>query len=330
MSVGYYHGLLSDTERIDSVRKAIGEVVTPADDVLEIGTGLGTYALFAAQAGAHCVWAMDGSPIIHVADTIAKINGYGDTIRCVRGWAPELDLPKRVQVLIFEDFASRLLDTRTYRMLRDSIAKYLEPGGRMIPATGTVLAAPVSSKEVRQALFPLDGLEGPFEIDWSPSYSYMQNAPSHHWLPEAAIAAEPQELYGVDFPSLPDPANMGGTFVWEVEPGSTIHGLVLWFELGLQGGGQISNRPAPRSGPWGQTVLPLDPPIIIDESAQLSASITVDAAPDGAPGWLGWTATSGDQTSRGHEFAAAPAALEDLMGTSEPSLTSRPPETETL
>ena len=319
MSVSYYHGLLVDSKRIRAFEQAINHVVGPESDVLEIGTGLGTYALFAARAGARCVWAMDGSPILHVAETIAKVNGHQDRIFCLRGWAPEVDLPAPVNVLIFEDFASRLFDTRMYRLVRDSIAKYLVPGGQMIPGGARVFVAPVSSPEVRKTLFPLDGLEGEYDIDWSPSLAYMQNAPTQVWLPEPALAAGEQLLYDVRFPELPAPSDMSGSFMWNLPPGTGVHGIALWFELDLAGGSVISNRPSPDTGPWGQTVFPLDPPVVVGDSGLLNAEISVDTTDDGAPGWFGWKAASDGATSRGHEFAAAPAALDDLMGSERPS-----------
>ncbi len=333
MSVGYYHGLLADAHRIESFRRAIDIYVGPNDEVLEIGTGLGTYAIFAAQAGAACVWAIDGGPILHVADTIAQVNGFSDRIKCLRGWAPDIDIPNPVQVLIFEDFASRLLDTRTYRMLRDSIKKYLEPGGRMVPSHATVLAAPLSSPEVRKALFPLDGLETAFDIDWSASYEYMRNAPSHHRLPSESVAGKPQTVYTVNFPTLPTPQEMGRTLTWELQPGTEVHALGMWFDLELAGGGSITNEPAPRTGPWGQMALPLDPPVVVDTSGIFETTIGADATQDGAPGWLTWSARSGDSASKGHEFAAAPAALDDILGHVPGSegeiLTSRRNPTET-
>ena len=63
----YYRDLLKQSERIEVFREAIAAVVLPGDSLIEIGSGLGTFAFFAADAGAANVWAVDGDPIIHVA-----------------------------------------------------------------------------------------------------------------------------------------------------------------------------------------------------------------------------------------------------------------------
>jgi len=57
----------------------------PGDKVLEVGTGLGTYAFFAAQAGAGHVWAVDRDPVIHAAAMVCKTNGLHDRITFLRG-----------------------------------------------------------------------------------------------------------------------------------------------------------------------------------------------------------------------------------------------------
>ena len=71
--------------------------------MVEIGAGLGTYAFFAAEAGAGKVWAVEGGDVINVAKTLARVNGFAEQVEFVRGWFPGVALPKSVDVLIFED-----------------------------------------------------------------------------------------------------------------------------------------------------------------------------------------------------------------------------------
>ena len=55
MSLDFYIGMLSDHRRIDGFRRGLASAVEPGDNVLEVGTGLGTYAFFAVEAGAALV-----------------------------------------------------------------------------------------------------------------------------------------------------------------------------------------------------------------------------------------------------------------------------------
>ena len=86
-SMQYYRDLLAQTERIEAFQSAIARGVRPGDYVLDVGTGLGTFAFFAADAGAAQVWGVDGDPIVHVARTIGLANGYDDRVRFSPGLA---------------------------------------------------------------------------------------------------------------------------------------------------------------------------------------------------------------------------------------------------
>jgi protein arginine N-methyltransferase 3 len=114
VSLGFYTGILADQRRIDGVREGLAQAVHPGDKVLEVGTGLGTFAFFAVQAGADHVWAVDRDPVIHVAEMLAKTNGLHDRITFLRGEMSEIALPDQVDLLVFEDFAVRLLDDRMW------------------------------------------------------------------------------------------------------------------------------------------------------------------------------------------------------------------------
>jgi type I protein arginine methyltransferase len=53
--------------------------------VLDVGCGTGILSMFAAQAGARHVYAVDCSSILDQAKEIVKINGFSDRITCIKG-----------------------------------------------------------------------------------------------------------------------------------------------------------------------------------------------------------------------------------------------------
>ena len=124
--MNYYRELLRQSSRIEPFRRAIHSAVGPDDRVLEVGAGLGTYSFFAADAGAARVWAVEGEPIVHVAETVAKLNGYAGKVEFVRGWIPDVPLPERATVLIYEDFPARLLDAPTFYRIKVNSATWHE------------------------------------------------------------------------------------------------------------------------------------------------------------------------------------------------------------
>ncbi len=201
--------------------------------MLEVGTGLGTFSFFAADAGAGRVWAVETEPIVHVAETIAKLNGYDGRIEFMRGSVPGIELPERADILIFEDFPVRLVDAQTLRFLQCMHRDYLQPGAKVLPCRGRTFLAPVSSQElVHQVTTIGNADDNAYGIDWACSKEYLANTPLHLNVAKEALVGDPQETGEVRFDGMPEiepSAEVNWTMTRDVE----IHGLAYWFDLEL-------------------------------------------------------------------------------------------------
>ncbi|HSR42790.1 MAG TPA: hypothetical protein VLL48_11475, partial [Longimicrobiales bacterium] len=282
----------------------------------------GTFAHFAARAGAGRVWAVDPDPVVHAARTVARANGADDRIEFLRGRIPEVELPEPIDVLVFEDLPSRLLDDRTFRLLDRVAGALLAPDARTVPRGARLRLAPVRSAVLRSRLFPLDreddrSVDEAYGIDWGAVRPYLANQPRGEFLPSDALPAE--AAAGPHLALIPPPRaeELAVEGRWVLPEGGPVHALALWFELEVSVGLWISNGPGPDTQPWGQVVLPLDPPLAVPENGTVEARVAPEAFPDGAPGWLAWAASSEGGEAKGHEFAAYPASLEDLYSGGE-------------
>jgi len=316
--VNYYRELLRQRERIEPFRSAIHAVVGPEDRVLEVGTGVGTYSFFAADAGAARVWAVEGDPVVHVAETIAKLNGYTDRIEFVRGWIPEVVLPERATTLIFEDFPPRLLDARTHRLLTKLRDRYLTPDARILPSGARLFAAPVKADSgLASPLLPLgEEDESAYGLDWSPTREYVANTAHHLGIPPDATCDPPAVMATLAFDQVPSVEQIGGTASWEVEQDTEISGIAYWFDLLLTPDIRICNAPGALPGSWRQLFLPLDPFLRASAGESIEVGVRPESLRDGAPGWLSWWARAGENEVRGHEFASLPASVADLYAES--------------
>lgn len=326
MSVPYYRGLLAQSARIEAFRRAIEATVRPGDRVLDLGTGLGTYAFFAARAGAARVYAVDGEPIVHVARAVAEANGLRDRVEFFRGRIPDLALPTPVDVVVFEDFPTRLLEPRVFLLYRDLHRGILAPDARAVPAGARVFLAPVRSPRIARLIAPLGMSERAYDIDWRPSREYAAAAPQQVDVGPAELAAPPAPVVDLALDAPLPAGGLTGSGSWTLEVGGPVHALLLWFDLELAPGIVLSNAPGAEPRSWGQLLLPLDPPLDVDAGAVLRGAIETPPGTGGTPGWLGWHASAGGRTVRGNEFAAIPAALDDLLALSpdgRPTLTSR-------
>lgn len=302
----YYWGLLADKQRIEAFRRGIMQAVRPDDRVLEVGAGLGTYSFFAADAGARQVWGVEGDPIINVARAISRLNGYGDRVEFIDGWIPDVALPGRADVLIFEDFPIRFLEPRTHRLLQRVYDDYLVEGARVLPCAARLSVAPVLESPNTFG-FPADT----YGIDWSPCLEYLANTPMSVRIDPACLAAEPSIIANVPLKPAPDPAAMRGEATWTLSDEVTITGLAYWFDLEVVPGEWISNGPGAESS-WGHLFLPLEEPLVTTPGAEIQAVVGPETAADGLPGWLRWEVSTPTTSSVGHQFKSAPASASDL------------------
>lgn len=306
--VGYYRALLAETPRIEAFRRAITHAVSPGDTVLDLGCGLGTFAFFAADAGASRVWAVDGSPIVHVAREVSRDNGYGARVTFLRGWLPTIRLAQKANVILFEDFPARLLDAASFRTLGAVRQRFAAPRAIWIPAAAELFMAPVGG-----AAIPRDGAgDLRYGIEWKASKEYAKHEPQAVNLPNAALLAPPARIGRVRFGGSITAQDLGGEARFRLSAGGTIHGLAFWFDLELAEGVRLSNAPGVRPGSWGHLFLPLEDPPVGYAGDRIRAAVRPHPFPDGAPGWLTWEVHFGESIRRGYELASVPASWDDL------------------
>ncbi len=310
----YYADLLGGSSRIEAFRAAIRAVVRPGDRVLDLGTGLGTYAFLAARAGASKVWAVERDPIAHVAETLAAANGLADRVEVLRGDAEVMELPERIDVLLFEDFPTSLLDAKTHVILRRA-QEVLVREGRMIPRAAHLCVAPVQSEDVHRQIFPIPAEEseaGWLDLDWGSLRPLLANHPRRRSLPPALLLAPPLRSARLLLRPLPDPEELRVEGAWDATTSGTVHALALWFDLEIADGVHLSNEPRARPEPWGQTILPLDPPLRVAEPSRIEAAVWRERLPSGAPGWVAWEVTCGREARGGHEFGGLTLGVEEV------------------
>ena len=79
-----------DAVRIGAYERAIREIVRPGDVVVDLASGTGILGLLACRAGARRVYAVEVTPLAHLARELAESNGLTDRITVIRGRAADV------------------------------------------------------------------------------------------------------------------------------------------------------------------------------------------------------------------------------------------------
>ena len=102
--------MLRDDVRTRAFRDALRAVVRPGDVVLDVGAGTGILCLFAAQAGAARVYAVERTSIARTARALVARNGFSDRIHILNDDIERVSLPERVDVIVSEWLGTLAVD----------------------------------------------------------------------------------------------------------------------------------------------------------------------------------------------------------------------------
>lgn len=119
--------------------------------VLDVGTGSGVLSIWAAQAGAAKVYAVEYTDIAKHARNLVASNGLSDIVEVIQSSAEDLELPCKVDIIISEWMGYFLLRESMVDSLIRARNKWMKPDGAMFPSHATMYLAPVSYEEDRLA-----------------------------------------------------------------------------------------------------------------------------------------------------------------------------------
>ncbi|NIN72708.1 MAG: methyltransferase domain-containing protein [Gemmatimonadetes bacterium] len=321
-TLDYLH-FLADAPRVDAFRRAIEAAVEPGQLVLDLGTGIGTYAMFAARAGCR-VLAVEDDPVIDVARGLAADNGLADRITFLAGRTERLEPPELADLVVFEDLAPYLYHSETAEILLDVRARWLRPGATSIPRSIRLFAAPVCCPDTYRALTPWPD-DAAYGLDIQRFSSELLNRlHAAAWGPDILLG-EPVEVARVE-PLALDPFGLDRELRWPVWKSGTLHGIGLWMDLDLADGVLYSNAPSGRSSGWDQQLLPLVEPLEVEAGEEVSGRIITLGPSPRRPEWWSWRVTARSGRREGNTFrgtSLSSSRLRDARLDGRPRLTAR-------
>jgi SAM-dependent methyltransferase len=264
-SMNYYDStfmqrlMVDDQTRTQAFARAIAGAVKPGMVVLDVGAGSGILSLFAAQAGAARVYAVERAPgAAAMARLMVADNGFEQVIRVVEGEAEAVWLPERADLLVSEWLGAYGIDENMLAPVLAVRDRWLKPGGAMIPSRVGAWIAPVDHPAGAQALRYSVSAYG-LNLAALDPFDRQQAV----WLPQGlereCLRTEPQELWNMDCTTLPvEEARRPHAAELEFTLDGAANALAVWFEAEMGDGSRLSNGPGQPRTHWGMLLFPIE------------------------------------------------------------------------
>jgi protein arginine N-methyltransferase 1 len=253
MSIADHQRMVADRIRVEAYRQAIHARVKPGDVVVDVGSGTGLLAVFAAEAGARRVYGIEWGSIQATAQQVARANGYGDVIEVLRGDAKQIALPEPADWVISELMGSFGLEEDMMAVLMEA-RRWLKPGGGFLPERLALHLSPVTAPGTDALLRFWESAD--LGIDLSPVARAACQDLQRADPTDLTLLAEPATWATIVPAQLAAP-HARGTADFSVATAGICHGLAGWFTAELAPGVSLRNGPTDPPTHWGCAFLPL-------------------------------------------------------------------------
>jgi protein arginine N-methyltransferase 1 len=308
-----YDAMLADPVRTPAYLAAIARTVRPGDVIVEIGTGLGYFAVAACRAGAKRVYAIERTPSVVLAEKVVAENGFSDRVTCIKGDAATVSLPEPGTVLLADLRGMLPLAGDGIPTIVAARQRLLAPGARLIPVRDRILAAPCGAPGNWRRVEGMLG-EAFAGISRRAVMRVARNSPRQLDVAPDDLRADPLVLTTLDYHTIASP-NMDAKAAWTLRRGAVIEGFVLWFEADLCDGVRFTTEPAAGRTVYSHAFLPLERPIAADAGDRLDVHFRATLADgDYVYAWdTGWTRAGGAQVLQSQSsLTAALSTASDL------------------
>ncbi|KAK6913775.1 hypothetical protein RJ641_021096 [Dillenia turbinata] len=257
--------------------------------VVDVGAGSGILSLFAAQAGAKHVYAVEASEMAEYACKLISGNpSLSQRITVVKGKVEEVELPEKADILISEPMGTLLVNERmleSYVIARD---RFLGSNGKMFPTIGRIHMAPFSDEYLyvevaNKALFWQQ--QNYFGVDLTPLYGsafqgYFSQPVVDAFDPRLLVA--PPTSHVIDFTSIKEED------LYEIEiplkfiasVGTRMHGLACWFDVLFDGSvvqRWLTTAPGAPTTHWYQLRCVLSQPLYVMAGQEITGQLRMVA-----------------------------------------------------
>jgi type I protein arginine methyltransferase len=295
--------MLRDEIRNEAYRQALRWAVQPGYRVLDMGAGTGILSVFAAQAGAGKVYAIERTSIADMARRMVQRNQVEDRVEVIHSDLEDAELPGKVDVLVSEWMGGLGVDENMLAPLVMARNRWLRPGGVIIPGRVTAMMAPAWVEEFDYAL--AHWRSNPHGVDLSELEADMANEVHMTQLaltPEDLLAP-PQPMWSHDaYTCTLEEADR--SFTCELEfiasRDAKVSGVVAWFTADMGGGLTLSTAVGAPLTHWGRLLFPIGRAVEVRAGTPIRVELHCDPSSQGSCEFY-WSIRVGDAQPQRHD-----------------------------
>ena len=292
--------LLRDAPRNRPFHRALAAHVTPGSAVLDIGSGTGLWAITAALLGARKVVAIEMMPmLVGLIRALARDHGVSDRVEVIQGDSRQVQLAREFDIVVSETIGHVIFDEQIVSIMADARARFLKPGGVLIPDSATLRVAGAHLRQPGASRLPA-GIPGKFG-----RFSALM---LHGPLPltdkkPLKLLTSPATLVHADLTSLTADPPLGDlTAHWPQQNVERINCFAVWAEMTLTNGIAVSTLDTPS---WSATAYRIQP--FAQKSGDLTFRLALTAHTNH------WTATLAGATQQETQKFSPELAATELL-----------------
>ena len=266
--------MIGDRVRMDPYVRAMKASVREGSIVIDLGTGIGFFAVLACKLGATRVYAIEPDDSIEVARRVAEANGCADRIEFIQDVSTAVDLPRKADVLISDLRGVLPLFGGHIPSVIDARQRLVAPGGILIPLKdelwGTVVESPAIYRDVVEPW-----LSCPELVEMSPVRHLTTNTWVKRRLAESDFLSAPQRLCTLDYATIETP-DVRAEIAWTCTRDGIGDGLGTWFDATLIPGVGFTTAPGAPQAIYGNAFFPFEHPVELEAGDKLTVDLAAN------------------------------------------------------
>ena len=269
-----FGSMINDQVRMNAYAEALRRTITPDSVVLDVGSGTGIMALLAARFGAERVYAVESNPLVNLGARLAAENGLSDRIRFVRGLSQQIELTRKVDVVVSDLRGALPLSSGHIEAIVDARNRLLRPGGTMIPLEDRVYIAPIEAAEAHSGILS-PWLDEPHGFQMTAAEHAALNAGLAMLKSYDQLLGPGQMIATLDYRVL-ETLRIDSRVTLPIVRSGLVHGLSAWFDAELVRGVRFSTAPDKAKTVYGRRFFPLTEPVAVHRGDEIRARIKAD------------------------------------------------------